>query len=75
MNKIELAEKLKEIWSLPNDNQLGDFLGTGRQGIYQWTHGKRQDDISTVIMTKLIQEIEVLRKKYYLSDISNDKLR
>ena len=58
MNKQEIAEKLKKLWGLSSDSALGDFLGVGRQGVWQWVNGKRQNDITTEIMTRLIKQIE-----------------
>lgn len=57
MTKQEITLKLQEIFNLSSPSQLGDFLGVKRQTIHQWKNGKRQKDITTVIISLLIKEL------------------
>lgn len=58
MTKKEIVERLKVLWGVDSDAKLGEELGVGRQGIYQWQNGKRQSDITTEIMQRLINQVE-----------------
>ena len=58
MDKQEIIEKLKAFYGFRSDNELAEFLGVGRQGIYQFKNGKRPEDINTAIITKLFETLE-----------------
>lgn len=53
----QIIEELKHHTGSENDNQLGEFLGVGRQGIYQYKRKKTQD-IQTKIIVYLLEKLK-----------------
>jgi len=57
LNKQKIVETLKSHYGLAGDSELAAFLGVSKQVIYQFKNGKRQSDINTIIIERLLSEI------------------
>ena len=59
MTKKEVYEHLQKILGTTNDAEIARRLAIeDRQKIKQWADGRRQNDITTAIMSLLITELE-----------------
>ncbi len=57
MTNDEIVDKVKEVLSLDNDNQLALKLGVGRQNIRQFRQTKRVG-VAQLIFTELLNRLD-----------------